>query len=60
MKPIQLYQCEICGIQYKDKDTAINCEMSHVLPVKIVGYKYLTYNSKNSPNLLGGGMNCMR
>ncbi len=41
MKSIQLYQCEICGIQYKDKDTAINCEMLHRLPIKIIGYKYL-------------------
>ncbi len=41
MKSIQLYQCEICGIQYKDKNTAINCEMMHNLPVKIVGHKYL-------------------
>lgn len=41
MKTIQLYQCEICGIQYKDKNTAINCEMAHSLPIKIVGHKYL-------------------
>lgn len=45
MKKIELYKCEICGTQYKDKETCKSCEQSHIeesrLVNRIVGVRYL-------------------
>ena len=41
MKKIDLYQCEICGTQYKEKLKCQECEKSHVRPVQIIGEKYM-------------------
>ena len=40
MKKIDLYVCEVCGTQYKEKVKCQNCEKSHVRPVQITGEKY--------------------
>lgn len=44
MKKLELYQCEICGTQYKDKAECVECEKSHVPGTKIIGYKYTPKN----------------
>lgn len=44
MKEIKLYQCEICGTQYKDKLKAKDCEKSHIKPVGIMGMKFNPMN----------------
>ena len=30
MKELKLYQCEICGTQYKEKTACTKCEKSHL------------------------------
>ena len=40
MKEVKLFQCELCGVSYKDKQKCEQCEKSHVKPVKIVGRKF--------------------
>lgn len=44
MKKIDLYQCEICGTQYKEKWKCQDCEKSHIKPVQITGTKYMPKN----------------
>ena len=44
MKKIELYICEICATQYKDKVDCQNCEKSHVKPVQIIAQKYMPKN----------------
>lgn len=44
MKKIDLYQCEICGTQYKEKSKCQDCEKSHVKPVQIVEEKFMPKN----------------
>ena len=41
MKKIELYQCEVCGTQYKEKGKAEMCEKSHKIPRKIAGKRYV-------------------
>lgn len=45
MKKLELYQCEICGTQYKNKQECQSCEKSHIKPVRISGTKW---NAKNA------------
>lgn len=40
MKEFNQYQCEICGIVYRDRLIAEKCEATHILPKKIIGYKF--------------------
>lgn len=35
MKSLQLYVCEHCGTQYKEKGECLQCEKSHVLVANI-------------------------
>lgn len=44
MKKLELYQCEVCGTQYKSKQECLACETSHIRPVRIGGAKW---NAKN-------------
>lgn len=44
MKKLELYVCETCGTQYKEKVECQNCERSHVRPVQITGEKYMPKN----------------
>lgn len=46
MKELKLYQCEICGTQYKSKTECDNCEKSHKKELKIIHMRFLPY--KNS------------
>lgn len=40
MKKIELYACEVCGTQYKEKLKCQQCEKSHKKPVVIVKEMY--------------------
>ena len=44
MKKIDLYVCEICGTQYKEKAKCQECEKTHVRPVQIIDEKYMAKN----------------
>ena len=46
MKELKLYQCEICGMQYKSKTECEKCEKSHKKGIKITLMEFLPY--KNS------------
>lgn len=35
MKSLQLYVCDICGTQYKDKEECKMCESGHMKAMKI-------------------------
>lgn len=48
MKEVMLYQCEVCGTQYKDKRKATECERSHNKPVRISGMKFNSMNCGSS------------
>lgn len=50
MKQLNQYQCEICGIVYRDRLAAENCEAAHVLPQKITGYKF--YKERKYPEYI--------
>ena len=41
MKQVNLFVCETCGTQYKEKQKCQDCEKSHVRPVQITGEKYM-------------------
>ena len=51
MKEVKLYQCEICGTQYKEKLKAKDCEASHIKPVKISGMKFNSMNCGSGDGL---------
>lgn len=40
MKEQKLYVCEFCGTQYKEKQSALNCEKNHKIPSGITKTKY--------------------
>lgn len=46
MKELKLYQCELCGTQYKDKKEAQECEKNHVKDFEIVKRAYREPNGK--------------
>ncbi len=48
MKELHLYQCEVCGTQYVEKQKAKNCEMSHKKPLKVSGTRYNSMNQGSS------------
>ena len=42
MKEVKLYQCEICGTKYGEKQKAKDCEMCHKIPKEISECRYLS------------------
>ncbi len=54
MKELKLYQCEICGTQYKNKAECKECEKRHIKPKGITGTRYLNFkdNKKGYPVLI--------
>ena len=40
MKELKLYQCELCGTRYADKNEAKKCEEYHAKDLKISGCRY--------------------
>ena len=50
MKELNQYQCEICGIVYRDRLAAEKCESAHVLPQKITEHKF--YKERKYPEYI--------
>lgn len=48
MKQICLYQCEICGTQYKSKMDAQTCEKTHKKPIDFEASRYVPYKNDES------------
>ncbi len=48
MKQISLYQCEICGTQYKSKTDAQTCEKNHKKLIDLEALKYVPYKNDKS------------
>lgn len=48
MKETTLYQCEICGTQYADREAAESCESSHRIVKEVKGSKYRSQKSNPS------------
>ena len=44
MKEIKLYQCEVCGTKYADKNEAKKCEKYHVKDFEIARCDYRGMN----------------
>lgn len=44
MTETKIYICDICEAKYDDKEKCKKCEESHVLPLKLSGYKHICYN----------------
>ena len=40
MKELKLYQCELCGTKYADKNEAKKCEEFHVKDLEVSDCKY--------------------
>ena len=34
------YKCNVCGVEYRDFDTAEKCEKTHKIPIKVDKAKY--------------------
>lgn len=51
MKEVKHYICEICGIEYHDKQKCQECEKNHKQIKKIISTKYqsLSMNVKGYP-----------
>lgn len=45
MKEIKLYQCSICGTQYAERRTCIECEGSHKTKLKICKMKFVAFKN---------------
>lgn len=54
MKEIKLYQCSICGTQYAERRTCMECEGSHKTKLKICRAQHIAFknNRKGWPVLL--------
>lgn len=52
MKALQLYMCEYCGTQYKDKKECEKCESNHKSAVKIKNMKFHADKKTNYPDRL--------
>ena len=44
MKEIKLYQCDVCGTKYADKNEAKKCEKYHIKDFEIVNRDYRGMN----------------
>lgn len=40
MKEVVYYQCEVCGVKYEDKESALDCERAHSVLATIVKKDY--------------------
>lgn len=48
MKSLQLYVCEHCGTQYKDKKECEKCEDSHKIAVEVHNMKFHACNGADN------------
>jgi hypothetical protein len=42
MKEIVYYQCEVCGVNYENQESALECERAHSVLTTIVKKDYLS------------------
>ncbi len=42
MRKLELYQCDVCGTQYKSKEDCVKCEKSHPKELRIIDARYLS------------------
>jgi len=54
MKKIELYACEVCGTQYREKLKCQQCEKSHKKPVEVTQARYISVaqNRSGYPHVL--------
>lgn len=45
MKKIDLYQCEFCGTQYKNRQDAVLCEKNHRQVKDVISANYVSCNN---------------
>lgn len=48
MKKIDLYQCDICGTQFSEKELCEKCERGHVKDIQIVKSRYIPITQDKS------------
>lgn len=48
MKKLELYQCEVCGTQYKSMLECTECETRHMKELRIVKSRYLPFTQDRS------------
>ena len=48
MKEVRHYICEICGTQYKDKNTCKDCESGHHKPLEITSSNWVSMKNNGS------------
>lgn len=48
MKKLELYQCEVCGTQYKSELECTECETRHMKELRIVKSRYLPFTQDRS------------
>ena len=53
MKKLELYQCEVCGTQYKSKLECTECETRHMKELRIVKSRYLPFTQDSFVDLAG-------
>ena len=41
MELITMYECEVCGQRYRDRDECLNCENSHITDLQIARARFL-------------------
>lgn len=41
MELITMYECEVCGQRYRDRDECLNCENSHITDLHIARANFL-------------------
>ena len=54
MKKVEHYICEICGAEYRDKNTCAECEKGHRTPVSIEKARHIPIrnNKKGYPTAI--------
>ena len=48
MKKLELFQCEVCGTQYKNREDCQKCEKQHQKELYIAKSRYLPFTQDKS------------
>lgn len=48
MKEVKHYICELCGTEYKDKESAQRCEKCHKKPIAIIRQRYVSQSQNGA------------
>lgn len=52
MKELKLYQCEVCGRQFKTAEKAQACEQGHKKNLRVAGKEYSEYDKYGFPRFV--------